>query len=86
MAYYEINEESARRAHDLMSYSDYGTNSTTNEYRAQVDKAEKTLNIVLSKCKTEAQKDRAKELFDKYCKTLAFAINEENRILRINTC
>lgn len=80
MAYYEINEESARRAHDLMSYRDYGANSTTNEYRAQVDKAEQSLNIVLSKCKTEAQKERAKELFDKYCKTLAFAINEENRI------
>ena len=66
MAYYEINEDSARRAHDLMSYKDYGANSTTNEYRSQVDKAEQSLNIVLSKCKTEAQKDRAKELFDKY--------------------
>lgn len=80
MAYYEINESSAKRAHEMMSYRDYEANSATNEYRSNVDEARKSLDYVLSKCKTQAQKDHAEDLFDKYCRALAFAINEENRI------
>lgn len=80
MAYYQINENSARTAHEMMSFRDYKTNEATNRYREQVDEAEQTLNTVLTKCKTEAQREHAKYLFDKYCRTLAFAINEENRI------
>lgn len=37
--YYTINEETARLAHDMMSFSDYRTGSKTAEYRAQVDTA-----------------------------------------------
>lgn len=37
--YYTINEEAARLAHDMMSFSDYRTGSKTAEYRAQVDTA-----------------------------------------------
>ncbi len=80
MAYYEINESNARTSHDLMSFSDYKQGSATSEYRQSVDEAKKSLDIVLSKCKTEVQKEHAKELFDKYCRTLAYAINEDNRI------
>ena len=80
MAYYEINEATAHRSHDLMSFRDYKQGSATNEYRSQVDEAKKILDIVSSECKTQAQREHAEELFDKYCKTLAYAINEENRI------
>lgn len=80
MAYYEINESNARESHDLMSFSDYKEGSATNEYRSRVDEAKKSLDYVLNKCKTQAQRDHAEDLFDKYCRTLAYAINEENRI------
>lgn len=35
--YYPINEAAAKRAHDMMSFSDYPENSKTNEYRGMVD-------------------------------------------------
>ena len=39
MQYYEINEQTARRANDVNSMSDYRPGSATEEYRAAVDKA-----------------------------------------------
>ena len=39
MKYYEINEETARRANDVNSMRDYRHGSATEEYRAAVDKA-----------------------------------------------
>ena len=80
MAYYEINEVSAKRAHEMMSFRDYVAGSTTNEYRKQVDAAKQDLERVLELCKTPKQMEHAADLFDKYCRTLAFAINEDNRI------
>ena len=37
--YYPIDENMARRAHEMMSMRDYPENRATNEYRASVDKA-----------------------------------------------
>ena len=37
--YYPIDEETARRAHEMMSMRDYPAGRATNEYRASVDKA-----------------------------------------------
>ena len=37
--YYPIDENTARRAHEMMSMRDYPENRATNEYRAAVDKA-----------------------------------------------
>lgn len=39
MTYYTINESMARRAKEMMSYSDYKEGSATADYRAQVDRA-----------------------------------------------
>ncbi len=39
MQYYEINEQTARRANNVNSMSDYHPGSATEEYRAAVDKA-----------------------------------------------
>lgn len=39
MQYYEINEQTARRANNVNSMSDYRPGSATEEYRAAVDKA-----------------------------------------------
>ena len=78
--YYEINESAARLAHDNMSMRDYIPNSATNEYRAAVDRAAAVLEEVKTKCKTQAQRERAEHYFDRYAKKLAEAINRENSI------
>lgn len=78
--YYEIDERTARTAHDMMSMRDYRHNSATNEYRAQVDAAAAILEEVKRKCKTEVQREQAEYHFDRYCKILAHAINRDNQI------
>lgn len=37
--YYEINEQSARSAHEMMSFRDYKEGSLTAEYKGYVDEA-----------------------------------------------
>lgn len=78
--YYEINETTARRAHDNMSMRDYHAGSATAEYRAAVDRAAAELEKVKQKCKTHDQRDRAEYLFDRYARKLAEAINRDNEI------
>ena len=39
MKYYEIDENMARLAHEMMSMRDYPENQATNEYRSTVDAA-----------------------------------------------
>lgn len=80
MSYATINEDAARRANDLSSFSDYKPGSATAGYRAQVDEAAATLKKVKALCQTEAQRDRADYLFDRYAATLALAINRDNEI------
>lgn len=78
--YYPINETTARAAHDMMSMSDYKANSATAGYRAQVDEAAAVLERVKPLCATDAQRDRAEWLLDRYAATLAAAINKDNEI------
>lgn len=78
--YYPINETTARAAHDMMSMSDYKANSATTDYRAQVDEAAAVLERVKPLCATDAQRDRAEWLLDRYAATLAAAINKDNEI------
>lgn len=77
---YTINESTARIAHEMRSFSDYQPGSATAGYNAQVDKAAQILETVKAKCATEAQRDRAEYLFDRYAATLAEAINRDNEI------
>lgn len=77
---YTINEDTARLAHEMCSLRDYQPGSATAEYNAQVDEAAQILETVKAKCATEAQRDRADYLFDRYAATLAEAINRDNEI------
>lgn len=76
--YYEINEELARRAHDMMSFSDYKTGSKTAEYRACVDKAYDKADAAAAERPTEAE--RAYGLADRYAKKLAENMNNDSAI------
>lgn len=78
--YYEINEETARTAQQLRSFSDYVPGSATAEYRDMVDEAARIAETVKQKCKTEAQRDRVDTLLNRYAKILAEYLNEETRI------
>lgn len=77
--YYPINEEAARRAKDVNSFSDYVPGSATAEYRAMVDRA-----YALG----EAQKERVDPMYhekidsllDRYARKLADNINQRNVI------
>jgi hypothetical protein len=76
--YYEINEEMARQAHDMMSFSDYKTGSKTAEYRAYVDKAYDLADKVAEKRPGEAE--RAYGLAERYSKKLAENMNKDSAI------
>lgn len=78
--YYDINEQTARRAHDNMSMRDYHEGSATAEYRAAVDRAAAELEKVKAQCKTQEQRERAEWYFDRYARKLAEAINRDNEI------
>ena len=77
---YEINEDMARRAHEMRSTRDYVPGSATADYQRQVDAARKIAEEVKAKCKTTAQRNRVDGMLDKYERTLAFAINRENEV------
>ena len=79
VTYYPIREDLARRAHDLMSFSDYQEGRATTEYRALVDIAVET---------AERQKKRVDPMYhakidgllDLYARKLADVINKDNEI------
>ena len=79
MTYYPINEDLARRAKEMRSFSSYVAGSATAAYKAQVDEAVKI---------AEAQKqrvdpmyhDKIDALLDKYARRLAENINKDNAI------
>lgn len=70
MQYYEINEQTARRANDVNSMSDYRPGSATAEYRAAVDKA---AALVASKkaAVSPYYHDKLDSLLDRYARRLA---------------
>ncbi|MHA3677895.1 hypothetical protein [Faecalibacterium sp. PGM34] len=75
-----INEENARIAKQLSSFSDYVEGSATASYNAQCAEAAAILDQVKPKCATADQRDRAEWLYNRYCAVLAEAINRENEI------
>lgn len=76
--YYTINEETARQAHNMMSFSDYKTGSKTAEYKSMVDKAY-NLAAETAKARPDAA-DRVYALADRYAKKLADNFNRDSEI------
>ena len=76
--YYPIDENTARRAHDMVSMSDYKAGSATAEYRAAVDKAA----ALVERCKASTSPyyhNKLDTLLDRYARRLADNINARNR-------
>ena len=76
--YYQINEGTARAAHDMMSFSDYQPGSATAEYRAAVDKAA----ALVERCKASTSPyyhGKLDALLDRYARHLADWTNAYNR-------
>lgn len=76
--YYPIDENMARRAHEMMSMRDYPENRATNEYRASVDKAA----ALVERCKAATSPyyhDKLDALLDRYARRLAQWTNDYNR-------
>ena len=76
--YYEINEENAKRAKEMMSFSDYKQGSKTAEYKAMCDTtyelAEKAIKLRPTKI------DEIEKLANRYAKKLADNINQDSAI------
>ena len=75
-----INETLAQRSKENRSFDDYKQGSTTAEFNSMIETARQYLQTRLNECETEQQKERYNDIFEKYAKTLANAINNENRI------
>lgn len=78
MKYYPIDENTARRAHEMMSMRDYPENRATNEYRAAVDRASA---LVEHKKKNVSPyyHEKLDGLLDAYARRLAQWTNDYNR-------
>lgn len=80
---YEINENIAKQAKELNSFSDYKTNSATNEYNSYLNSFEQEVDALIKRYPDNINEE-ALELIeyykDKYAKKLAFAINKSNSI------
>lgn len=79
MKYYSINEELARRSHDMMSMSDYKKGSATAEYQRMVDKACDIAEYQKRRV-DPMYHDKIDALLDSYARRLADNINNSNRI------
>lgn len=77
--YYPINEESARRAKEMMSFSDYRPGSKTAEYKRMVDQAVE-LGERQKKRVDPMYHEKIDRLVDTYARRLAANFNEESRI------
>jgi len=76
--YYEINEETARRSHEMMSMTDYKPGSATAEYQAAVDKAAALVERK-KKAVSPFYYDKLNALLDRYARRLAQWTNDYNR-------
>ncbi len=80
---YEINEEIAKSAKEMNSFSDYKENSATNEYNSYLISFENNVNELINKYPQNINEEVLNliEYYkDKYTKKLAFAINKHNSI------
>ena len=76
--YYEINEQSARSAHEMMSFRDYKEGSLTAEYKGYVDKAYDLADKVAESRPEEAA--RVYDIANRYSKKMAANLNDRSRI------
>ena len=77
--YYPINEEAAKRAKDMNSFSDYQPGSATAGYRAMVDEAYAAAER--QKARVDPMyHDKIDALVDRYAKKLAANLNESHVI------
>ena len=77
--YYPINEEAAKRAKDMNSFSDYKPGSATSAYRQMVDEA----YAIAERQKARVDPmyhDKIDALVDRYAKKLAANLNESHVI------
>lgn len=79
LRYYTINEDSARRAKEMMSFSDYIEGSTTAEYKNLVDEVYTMAEKVMADRGGE-KGQKALNLADRYAKKLAEYFNNDSRI------
>lgn len=75
MKYYEINEEVARQARGMWSFSEYEHGSKTAEYRAAVDRCYAEVDRL-----PEELKERGAAMADRYARRLAEWYNKQFRI------
>lgn len=78
MKYHTIDETTARRAHEMMSMSDYKNGSKTAEYRRMVDAAAELAER--QKQRTGMYHDKIDQLLDAYARKLAENMNQNSRI------
>lgn len=76
--YFEINEESARQAHNMMSFREYKAGSLTAEYRGYVNKAYDLADMVAEQKPDEAEK--VYRIAEIYSKKMAGNLNKKSRI------
>lgn len=79
MRYYEINEDMARRAKEMMSFSDYIPGSKTAEYKRMVDEAVE-LGEREKKRVDPMYHEKIDQLVDSYSRRLADNLNDASRI------
>lgn len=75
MKYYEINEEAARQARGMWSFSDYKQGSKTAEYKAQVDECYSRVDKL-----SDDLKEKGEAIADRYARRLAEWYNKQFRI------
>lgn len=75
MKYYEINEEAARQARGMWSFSDYKQGSKTAEYKAQVDECYSRVDKL-----PDDLKEKGEAIADRYARRLAEWYNKQFRI------
>ncbi len=76
--YYPIDENMARRSHEMMSLRGYKAGSATAEYRASVDKAAALVEQQKQKV-SPFYHDKLDALLDRYARRLAQWTNDRNR-------
>lgn len=76
--YFHINEEIAKTAHDMMSFSDYQNGRKTAEYKGYADKAYDLAERI--SIKRPRQAERAWKMATAYARRMADNLNAANRI------
>lgn len=77
--YYPINEEAARRAHEMNSYRDYAPGTATKEYQSLVDEAEKIAHRQKANV-NPIHHDKIDRLLEVYSRKLADWYNQSSTI------